>query len=113
VERKTATPLPGQTAKTAVAALLAAVLLASALLSANHALHQLLHQDNGGKAHLCLICSLAKGQVSGAEAAAISVVFVLSWMGILRHFNSALIASFDYQLSPSRGPPDVFLQKRL
>ena len=62
-------------AKETLAAVLAVLLLVAATLSANHSLHQAIHGDGSATTHVCLICSLSKGQVNASDIAPILAVF--------------------------------------
>jgi hypothetical protein len=85
--------------------LLALLLLVSATLSVSHALHQALHHDGDRGSHFCLVCSLAKGQVSVAEVGLVSAILVLACLAVFRTASTSPLAGFDYRLSPSRAPP--------
>jgi len=92
-------------AKSALAGLLALLLLVAGAISVNHALHQSLHNDKAANSHFCLLCSFAKGQVSGAEVALISAVLSFFCFCGVRLANTSIVAAIDYRLSPSRAPP--------
>jgi hypothetical protein len=85
--------------------LLALLLLISGTLSVSHALHQSLHPDGTGDSHFCLVCSLAKGQVSTAAVAATSATLRFCWLSTVRTANASPLPGFDYRLAPSRAPP--------
>ena len=89
----------------ALGALLAALLLTAAFLSVSHALHQCLHDEGAANAHVCLVCSLAKGQVSAVPVALWSGVCLLSCLWYFRLISPLPLPGFDYRLSPSRAPP--------
>jgi hypothetical protein len=86
-------------------ALLALLLLAAATLSVSHALHQNLHRDGAPGSHFCLVCSLAKGQLTTADAAATFLFLVLTFLFALPREAISRLASPDYRLPPSRAPP--------
>jgi hypothetical protein len=92
-------------AKSALAGLLALLLLAAATVSANHALHHFLHQDGGVNQHLCLVCSFAKGQVSAAEATLVAAALIVGFSFDLCRANILVLPAVDFRLSPSRAPP--------
>jgi hypothetical protein len=88
-----------------MAGLLALMLFLSVLVSVNHSLHQSLHSDGVPGTHVCLVCSLAQGQVAAVEVLSVlaAIVLVLFFEGsLVRHLPST---DFDYRLSPSRAPP--------
>jgi hypothetical protein len=101
------------TAKFAVAATLALLLITSAALSVSHALHQKLHPDSSASAHSCLVCSLSKGQVNSAAAAPILAVFVSSLFFFIPAVRSVRLPAADRRLSLNRGPPSVSLSRRI
>jgi hypothetical protein len=89
----------------ALAALLALLLLAGAILSVSHALHQCLHNEGAANGHVCLVCSLAKGQVGAVPVAFVCGVCVSSCLWYFRLVRTLALPGFDYRLSPSRAPP--------
>jgi hypothetical protein len=91
--------------KAALSALLAILLIVASTLSVSHALHQNLHRDGAPGSHFCLVCSLAKGQLTTAEAAAALLFLVLLFLFVLPPETISRLASHDYRLSPSRAPP--------
>ena len=92
-------------AKSALAVVLAALVIVLGVFSANQALHQTLHSDGAGTNHLCLICSFAKGELSGTDAgpAWAGVVFCCLW-GVCRT-GTPVPTSFDHSQPSSRAPP--------
>ncbi len=95
----------GRTPKAALAALLSFLLLLATTLSASQALHQSLHRDSAANGHVCLICSLVKGQVNMAAVACVLALAVFYYLGNLRLSSTAVVPGFDYRFSPSRAPP--------
>ena len=91
--------------ETALAVLLMFLLLAAGTLSVCHALHQHLHPNSDAPEHICLVCALAKGQLSAAEIVVASVLLALGWILSIRITQAPLLSSFDYRLCPSRAPP--------
>lgn len=89
----------------ALAALLAVLLLAAAILSVSHALHQCLHDEGAANGHVCLVCSFAKGQLNAAPVALICSVCVFPCLWYFCRVNTLPLPGFDYRLSPSRAPP--------
>ncbi len=88
-----------------LAAALAFLVLAAATFSVSHALHNSLHASGSTDHHLCLLCSLAKGQVSGAEVALTTAVLVICVATGLRLTEWLSLPGIDYRLLPSRAPP--------
>jgi hypothetical protein len=89
----------------ALAALLAGLLLVAAILSVNHALHQCLHYEGAVNGHVCLVCSFVKGQLSAAPVALFCGVCVFPCLWYFCLVNTLSLPGFDYRLSPSRAPP--------
>jgi hypothetical protein len=89
----------------ALVGLLALFLLVASTLSVSHTLHQALHGSDPAGAHLCLLCSLVKGQVSVAEGVFLLAALVLCWFACTHIYRLPLFSGFDYRLSPSRAPP--------
>src|SRR5271165_6582501 len=95
----------GSGRRSALCGMLAVLLLVTATLSGSPTLHRMLHNDGALKNHICLACSLAKGQVSGPEVA-LSATVVVCWLfGLFPPAQSLALPGFDYRLSPSRAPP--------
>ncbi len=92
-------------AKSALAAFLALFLIMAGTVSASHLLHQSFHRDGAVSGHSCLVCSLAKGQVSAAEVAVISAILVFCCVRSFRFADPSSLPGFDYCLSPGRAPP--------
>jgi len=91
--------------KKVLAGLLALLLLLAATLSVSHALHQSLHHDGPGNGHLCLICSLVKGQLSAADVACVCAVLIFGLVAGVRWASVTALPDFEYRLSRSRAPP--------
>ena len=89
----------------ALGGMLALLLLVATICSVNHALHQSLHQDGAGSGHLCLACSLVKGQVSLAAVALFVAVLVFCCLWGVRPVGVSLSPGRDYRVSPCRAPP--------
>jgi len=97
--------VPGAAPKAVLAALMALLILAATILSVCSALHQTLHHDPALDSHLCLICSLVKGQASGADAS-VRLPLALGLLLYLAFFAySFLPIGFDYCLFRGRAPP--------
>jgi hypothetical protein len=98
--------VPGAAPKAVIAALMALLILAATILSVCSALHQTLHHDPALDNHLCLICSLVKGQASGAETPVRLQLGELGLVLCLAIFAySFLPVGFDYCLFRGRAPP--------
>jgi hypothetical protein len=95
----------GRLPKPALAGLLMLLLLVATTCSASHALHQALHHHGVVDGHLCLVCSLVKGQVTAASIIFISVVAVFCCLGGVRLATTAAFPGSDYRISLSRAPP--------
>ncbi|MEI8041829.1 MAG: hypothetical protein WCL11_10490 [Verrucomicrobiota bacterium] len=89
----------------AIAGLLAVLLLVSGTLSVSHALHHSLHSDEGQGSHICLVCSLAKGQVDTVAVATAWTAPFLRCLSDVRTAHTSPPPASDYRLSPSRAPP--------
>jgi hypothetical protein len=96
---------PGRAAKSALTGLLALLLLVSGTLSVSHALHHSLHSDEGQGSHICLVCSLAKGQVNAAAVAAAWTAPFIPCLFAVRAAHTSPPPASDYRFSPSRAPP--------
>jgi hypothetical protein len=92
-------------AKPALAGLLALILIFAATVSVSQTVHRFLHHDASASGHFCLICSIAKGQVSAAAVATIPAPPVISCFSSLPATDASVLRGFDYRLSPSRAPP--------
>ncbi len=84
---------------------LAGVLLVFELLAANTELHRALHTSGAASADTCALCQFANGQVDSPApiltvSAPIPVLFELA-----PRWESAALADFPYNSSPSRAPP--------
>ena len=91
--------------KSALSGFLALVLCFSALVSVTHGLHRLANKANGDDGHVCLICSLIKGQISAADVTTITTALVLSFVFAIRLLTAGFLSSEQHRLSPSRAPP--------
>jgi H+/Cl- antiporter ClcA len=92
-------------AKSALAGFLAFVLLFAGIFSVSYAVHRSLHRDASGISHVCLVCSLVKGQVSAADVTVLSVILIFCSIFGLRLATISPSLGIDYRLSPSRAPP--------
>ena len=87
--------------------MLAVLVLFAVVLSVAPVLHQRLHA-NTAAGDFCLICSLAKGQVSASELIPVLAIFVSVLLFCLPRFSSEAICASDVRLAPSRAPPSAF-----
>jgi hypothetical protein len=94
-------------ANSAFAALLAALLFFSGLLSVNHSAHRLLHPD-GNNSHFCFVCSIAKGQLNAAQVGPVFICFVAALLFCTPLVRFSAMAAEDRRLAPSRAPPRLF-----
>jgi len=94
----------GRVAKSALAGLLAVLLLACATLSTCDSLHQKFHAGSSAD-HFCLVCNFAKGQVNTADVPPVAAVFIFCFLGIGLLTKTVSLPSLDIRLSPSRAPP--------
>ena len=95
-------------AKSALAGLLAVLLLGFSALAASPSLHQLVHHDAGSPDHDCFITFFAKGQVTPATTVqGLALVAVL--LGVVALLAENFVpSSTDYCFSASRAPPVRF-----
>jgi len=91
--------------KAALGGLLALLLLVASALSVSHELHQAAHPQGSANAHLCLLCSLAKGQVSVAAAGPIFAAVVFCFLFRARLTAASPGLSAERSPSQSRAPP--------
>jgi hypothetical protein len=92
-------------AKSALAGLLALFVLVATTSSVSHGLHQALHPNAPASSHLCLICSLAKGQVTAADVAPALALFSLVLLFSVPALKTLALPASDRRLAPSRAPP--------
>ena len=113
VQREREVSVFGSVAKSALAGLLAVLLLVAATLAASHALHQSFHAGRASASHLCLICSFTKGQVTTAEIAPALAVFVSIVIFSLPLVRVSKLPVTDRRLAHSRGPPSILSASRV
>jgi hypothetical protein len=89
----------------AFAGLLVLLLLVSAVLSSNQALHQRLLHSSGNGDHACLVCALVSGQIAAAAVTLLAAFLLLLPLPVLHRLGSLAPSCSDYRLSPSRAPP--------
>jgi hypothetical protein len=88
-----------------MAALLTFVLLLATACAASQALHDFVHHDSTADSHFCLVCFLAKGQVSAAPVTFVFAAAAFYCLGSIALASAPAFSDFDYRLSPSRAPP--------
>jgi len=92
-------------AKSALAGLLAFLLLYSSVLAVSSAHRQSHDFGRATPGHQCVFCLFAHGQISLSDVSPPSVRASAVVTGIIASYHPALPASTDYRLSPSRAPP--------
>jgi hypothetical protein len=97
--------LPGRNPRRLGAAICLALFLTLQLFAASSSLHQAIHSDASAPSHHCVITLLSQGQLITPEVFTGGLVFVAALLFILPSLHATLSSSFDYRLSPSRGPP--------
>lgn len=113
VYREAKNAVSWKAARAALAALLSFLIVASAVISVSHVLHQKLHAENAAPGHFCLLCSLSKGQITAAEAAPILATFVATVVFLVPVLRAACLTSVDQRLAPNRGPPAAPSSRRV
>jgi hypothetical protein len=103
-ERKTLTL--HSAGRIALAGVLALILLVAGTLSVSHGLHEALHHEGDTPHHLCLLCSLAKGQVEAALLPCVCAGMALCPILTSGLATTIFPADFRYCLSQSRAPPN-------
>lgn len=92
-------------AKSALAGLLAILLILSSALAVSAA-HRKSHDfGRGTPSHQCAFCLFTHGQITLSDVSPPSVRGSAVMIGIFAPIHSAIPASMDYRLSPSRAPP--------
>jgi hypothetical protein len=92
-------------AKSALAGLLALLLLFSSVLAVSSA-HRRSHDfGRAAPSHQCVFCLFAHGQITLSDVSPPSVRGSAVVIGIVAPIHTAIPASMDYRLSPSRAPP--------
>jgi hypothetical protein len=81
------------------------LLLVSAALSSNQALHDRLLHSGGNGDHTCLVCALVSGQIAAAAVTLLAALLLLQPQPVLRRLGILTPSCSDYRLSPSRAPP--------
>jgi hypothetical protein len=92
-------------AKSALAGLLALLLLVSSALAVSSAHRQSHDFGRATPSHQCAFCLFTHGQITSSDVSPPPVRGSAVVIGIVAPFHSAIPASMDYRLSPSRAPP--------
>src|SRR5215510_9432386 len=82
-----------------------ALFFALQIFSGSTALHKAVHTDATAPNHHCVITLFAQGEVAAPVALTAEVAFVAILLFCLPPLRTAVLASLDYRLSPSRAPP--------
>jgi disulfide bond formation protein DsbB len=91
--------------KTALAGLLAFLILLSAMLSVSPELHHRLHQGSADRAHQCAVTIFSQHQVLLDAAPTALFVFAACFFYWLPLAQTPVLAKIDSRLSPSRASP--------
>ena len=97
--------LRSRNSRRVVALLCLALFLVLEVFAASSGLHHSLHADSAAPGHTCVLTLLAQGQLDVPAVGAASLVVVLGFLFSLPVFHAAAVSSFDYRLTPTRGPP--------
>jgi hypothetical protein len=89
----------------ALAGLLALLLLVGTSVSIRHSLQSAFPAQGEADHDLCLLCSFAKGQVTTAEVAPVAAGLLLCVCCLVFFCGLPSFPGFDYRLSPGRAPP--------
>jgi len=92
-------------AKSALAGLLALLLLFSSALAVSSAHRQSHDFGRATTGHACAFCLFTHGQITLSDVSPPSVRVSAVVIGIVAPIRSPIPASMDYRLSPSRAPP--------
>jgi hypothetical protein len=92
-------------AKSALAGLLAVLLLFSSALAVSSAHLQAHDFGRTSPSHHCVFCLFTHGQITAVDVSPPSVRGHAFVIDTVAPFHSAIPASMDYRLSPSRAPP--------
>ena len=88
-----------------MALLLAGTFFVFTIFSGNCPLHQSLHHSGADGHQVCLICSLAHGQVTTAEVASFAAVLIFCLISGALLQRTPPVSTSDYRLLPGRAPP--------
>jgi hypothetical protein len=98
--------MKGAAFKAVLSGFMALLLWIAATLSVSEALHQFLHHNAKVGGHICLVCSLVKGQAGGPEAPFALAFGVCALLVCFRTVqDSFLPCNLDYCVSHGRAPP--------
>lgn len=90
----------------ALAALLAILLLLLGVLAVNDQIHARLHADSPASHGSCSVCALAKGQVDVSTVLRSISVLPVSLVWTIPVLESTAPQAIDFSVASSRGPPD-------
>ncbi len=90
----------------ALAALMAILLLLLGVLAANDQIHARLHADSPASHGSCSVCALAKGQVDVPTVLRSISVLPVSLVWTIPVLESTAPQTIDFSVASSRGPPD-------
>jgi len=90
---------------TALAGLLAVLLLAVGLLAASGPLHRSLHHERAAGANFCAVCLFAQGQVEPPNLGPVFISIVFFLLCGLPTASAGVPWSVDSLLPPGRAPP--------
>jgi len=91
-----------------MAGLMAGLMLVLTLLASSDSLHRALHGNSGRDHGQCAVCSLHQGKLDAPNTVQPMAVVPVSIARALPQAHFEFVQSFDYSLSPSRGPPAFF-----
>lgn len=91
--------------RSALAGLMAFLLLLLGVLAASEQVHARLHAEETGAHATCSICALSKGQVDAPASFPPVVVSTLSPVWTVPALESALVSTVEFSVASSRGPP--------
>jgi len=81
--------------------------LATFALAVSPELHRLLHQDAHNLNHQCLITQIKQQDLSASCAVVLQVPPAIDGFGLASSLDEQFVASFDFGVSLSRGPPSI------
>lgn len=88
-----------------MAGLMAGLVLVLTLFASSESLHRALHKHSTANHVQCAICSIQQGKLDLAQSSQPMAIAPLHVAWTLPQHDSQFSQSFDYSLSPSRGPP--------
>jgi hypothetical protein len=88
-----------------MAGLMAGLMLSLTFLAASGSFHRALHHDSSNHHGPCAVCSIHQGKLDAPNVSQPKAVVPVSIAWTLLQSDSQFVRSFDYSLTPSRGPP--------